>query len=159
LLDGVVSFDLFGLPTAEAKARLLQQIGTALTGRAKPATEPVFPGSLTVPEQQPPSSPPDFPTPAQAPDRAPAAVPPPHRAPPNMAARVPRSTTQQAPIAPDVYTDPDYTDALAAFFTERWPAAVVLFAWVQARHPDDRRVADRLAEARRHQHLDEWSAA
>jgi hypothetical protein len=58
----------------------------------------------------------------------------------------------------ETYDDPEYTAALAAFFTERWNAAVDLLARVQARYPDHPQVAERLAEAQRQQQLTGWDA-
>lgn len=49
LLDRVVSFDLFDVPSDQAKDRLLAKIFAALEGREKPATEPLFPGSIIGP--------------------------------------------------------------------------------------------------------------
>ncbi|WP_261569565.1 DUF7662 domain-containing protein [Frankia gtarii] len=43
LLGGVVAFGVFGLSPAKARERLAAQIGTALTGRAKPGVAPRFP--------------------------------------------------------------------------------------------------------------------
>ena len=45
LLAGVVSFDLFGLTEAAARARLRRGGGSGRTGRAKPAAQPGFPGT------------------------------------------------------------------------------------------------------------------
>jgi tetratricopeptide (TPR) repeat protein len=44
LLAGVVSVDLFGISEAEARARLRRMVSAAVTGRAKPAKSPAFPG-------------------------------------------------------------------------------------------------------------------
>jgi hypothetical protein len=44
LLAGVVGFDLFGLGEAEAGVRLREMVSAAVTGRAKPAAPPAFPG-------------------------------------------------------------------------------------------------------------------
>ncbi len=49
LLTGVVSFDLFDLPADQARRTRLDNIHIALAGRAKPATEPQFPGVLIPP--------------------------------------------------------------------------------------------------------------
>jgi hypothetical protein len=46
LLGAVVSFDLFDLSLTAARDRLINQIQTALMGRAKPTAEPPFPGRL-----------------------------------------------------------------------------------------------------------------
>jgi hypothetical protein len=45
LLRNVVSFDLFGLTAPDAKRWLLDQIAVVMAGRAKPSTEPLFPGA------------------------------------------------------------------------------------------------------------------
>jgi hypothetical protein len=44
LLAGIVGTDLFGVDEAKARARLRRFISEALAGRAKPGTEPEFPG-------------------------------------------------------------------------------------------------------------------
>ncbi len=49
LLDGVVSFDLFGLSVDQARARLFTNIQSALKGRGKPDSEPIFPGQIVPP--------------------------------------------------------------------------------------------------------------
>ncbi|ONH59205.1 hypothetical protein CcI49_17185 [Frankia sp. CcI49] len=49
LLGGVVSFDLFDLPADQARDRLLDNIRSTLAGRAKPVSEPRFPGTLVPP--------------------------------------------------------------------------------------------------------------
>jgi hypothetical protein len=46
LLAGVVGFDLFGLGEAAARDRLREMVSAAVTGRAKPAVPPAFPGSV-----------------------------------------------------------------------------------------------------------------
>ena len=58
----------------------------------------------------------------------------------------------------DTYDDPEFTAALAAFFTQRWNAAVDLLMRVQARYPDHPQVAERLAEAQRQQQLTGWDS-
>ncbi len=50
LLAGVVGVDLFGRTEAEARARLLRMVSSAVSGRAKPAEAPVFP-SRAVPRE------------------------------------------------------------------------------------------------------------
>jgi TIR domain len=83
-----------------------------------------------------------------------------------------QSTTQLPPIqasgseAPttrtdrtvELYDDPEYTAALAAYFTERWHTAVDLMTRVLEKHPDHPQITDRLAEARRQQQLTAWDA-
>ena len=44
LIGQVVTFDLFGLDAANARRRLLEHVRSAQIGRAKPVTEPRFPG-------------------------------------------------------------------------------------------------------------------
>jgi hypothetical protein len=48
LLSGVVSIDVFGVTEATAKARLRTMVSAALSGRAKPAGRPEFPGGRAV---------------------------------------------------------------------------------------------------------------
>ncbi|MDT3444464.1 TIR domain-containing protein [Pseudofrankia sp. BMG5.37] len=48
-LDGVVSFDLFGIPAEGARQRLLDNIRSVREGRAKPTAEPLFPGEVFPP--------------------------------------------------------------------------------------------------------------
>jgi DNA-binding transcriptional LysR family regulator len=45
LLAAVVGFDLFGHPEPQARARLLEGVASAATGRAKPTSKPGFPGA------------------------------------------------------------------------------------------------------------------
>ena len=58
----------------------------------------------------------------------------------------------------ELYDDPEYTAALAAYFTERWDTAVDLITRVLEKHPDHPQITDRLAEARRQQQLTAWDA-
>jgi tetratricopeptide (TPR) repeat protein len=44
LLSGVVGIDLFGLDEAQAEALLLSAVADTVAGRAKPGTQPLFPG-------------------------------------------------------------------------------------------------------------------
>jgi tetratricopeptide (TPR) repeat protein len=67
-----------------------------------------------------------------------------------------RTPQQDTPVEP--YDDPDYTAALAAYFTERWDTAVELLTRVLKRYPDHPHAAERLAEARRQQRLAGWDA-
>jgi hypothetical protein len=48
LLAGVVGVDLFGRPEAETRARLRAMVSSAVAGRAKPGTAPVFPGGRAM---------------------------------------------------------------------------------------------------------------
>lgn len=45
LLGGVTGFDLFGRAEAQVKARLLDGVASATSGRAKPTSKPGFPGA------------------------------------------------------------------------------------------------------------------
>jgi tetratricopeptide (TPR) repeat protein len=55
-------------------------------------------------------------------------------------------------------TDPEYTAALAAYFTERWDEAADLLTRVLARYPDHPRVTERLAYAQEKRQLAAWEA-
>jgi TIR domain len=66
--------------------------------------------------------------------------------------------TTKSDTSVETYDDHEYTAALAAFFTERWNAAVDLLTRVQARYPDHPQIAERLAEAQRQQQLTGWDA-
>ncbi|MBL7497381.1 TIR domain-containing protein [Frankia sp. CNm7] len=61
VLGQMVAVDLFGLAADAARGRLLTSIQGAVSGRAKPAVEPNFPGSLALP------TPPQAPSPRSAP--------------------------------------------------------------------------------------------
>jgi len=49
-LAGVVSVDLFGTTEADARARMHAMVSSAISGRAKPAEAPVFPGRAVARE-------------------------------------------------------------------------------------------------------------
>jgi tetratricopeptide (TPR) repeat protein len=66
--------------------------------------------------------------------------------------------TAKSDTAVEPHDDPEYTAALAAFFTERWDEAVELLTRVLERYPDHSQAADRLTEARRQQQLTGWDA-
>jgi tetratricopeptide (TPR) repeat protein len=68
----------------------------------------------------------------------------------------PRASVATAETIIEPSDDPDYTAALAAYFTERWDTAVELFTRVLAKYPEHRPAAERLAEAQRHQQLAQW---
>jgi tetratricopeptide (TPR) repeat protein len=53
LLAGVTGVDLFGISEAEARDVLRQMVSAAITGRAKPAVAPGFPGGERVVLEQP----------------------------------------------------------------------------------------------------------
>jgi TIR domain len=69
LLSGVVSIDVFGISEAKAKARLRTMVSAALSGRAKPAEQPEFPGTRAV--RREPRFPGALPTVWQVPARNP----------------------------------------------------------------------------------------
>jgi TIR domain len=64
------------------------------------------------------------------------------------------TTESDTPVEPN--EDPEYTAALAAYFTERWDTSVDLLTRVVGRYPEFRQATDRLAEARRQQQLAGW---
>jgi hypothetical protein len=65
ILGEVVSFDLFGLTAEDARRHLLDTVGHALAGRAKPAAPPAFPTPTPPrPPSAPPAAEPAFPGPA-----------------------------------------------------------------------------------------------
>jgi len=53
LLGAVVSTDLFGISEVEAQARLQMMVSSAITGRAKPAEAPGFPGDERAMPREP----------------------------------------------------------------------------------------------------------
>jgi hypothetical protein len=57
-LAGVVSVDLFGITEAEASARLRAMASSVMSGRAKPAKAPAFPGRAVAREPRFPGAPP-----------------------------------------------------------------------------------------------------
>ena len=73
---------------------------------------------------------------------------------------------QHAPTVPEataegrgnLLADPEWADALSAFFAERWVEAVERFEALQARYPGEHRVETRLEEARRQRDIDTWSS-
>ena len=58
----------------------------------------------------------------------------------------------------DLFGDPDYSRAIAAAFNRRWEQAIELFEAVDQRFPDDDRVRDPLADARRGLHIEQLEA-
>jgi tetratricopeptide (TPR) repeat protein len=67
------------------------------------------------------------------------------------------SSAESAPVV-ELYDDPEYTAALAAYFTERWDTAVDLLTRVLTRYPDHPQVIERLGGATRQQQLAGWDA-
>jgi tetratricopeptide (TPR) repeat protein len=63
-----------------------------------------------------------------------------------------------AEVRPDLRSDPEWTDALSAYFDKRWAEAVERFEPLEARYPDEGRVQTRLKEARRRRDIDSWSS-
>ncbi len=57
----------------------------------------------------------------------------------------------------NLLADPQWADALSAFFAERWADAVERFETLQASYPGEGRVETRLKEARRQRDVDLWS--
>jgi hypothetical protein len=53
LLAGVVGVDLFGIPEAKAKARVLRMVSESTTGRSKPFVAPGFPGAARAMPREP----------------------------------------------------------------------------------------------------------
>jgi serine/threonine protein kinase/tetratricopeptide (TPR) repeat protein len=58
----------------------------------------------------------------------------------------------------NLLADPQWADALSAFFAERWAEAVERFETLQASYPGEGRVETRLKEARRQRDIDLWSS-
>ena len=58
----------------------------------------------------------------------------------------------------NLLADPQWADALSAFFAERWAEAVERFETLQASYPGEGRVETRLKEARRQRDIDFWSS-
>ena len=56
--------------------------------------------------------------------------------PPAPASETDTTPTAQPDVVVELYDDPEYTAALAAYFTERWDTAVDLLTRVLARYPD-----------------------
>ena len=69
-------------------------------------------------------------------------------------------TTPEAPAEGrgNLLADPQWVDAMSAFFAERWAEAVERFETLQASYPDEGRVETRLKEARRQRDIDSWSS-
>jgi len=58
----------------------------------------------------------------------------------------------------NLLADPQWADALSAFFAERWVEAVERFETLEASYPGEGRVETRLKEARRQRDIDAWSS-
>ena len=58
----------------------------------------------------------------------------------------------------NLLADPQWADALSAFFAERWAEAVERFESLQASYPGEGRVETRLKEARRQRDIDVWAS-
>ena len=86
----------------------------------------------------------------------------PERSAQGVAADVPEqpSTPPEAPAEGrgNLLADPQWADALSAFFAERWAEAVERFETLQASYPGEGRVEARLKEARRQRDIDVWSS-
>ena len=70
------------------------------------------------------------------------------------------STPPEAPAERrgNLLADPQWADALSAFFAERWAEAIERFETLQASYPGEGRVETRLKEARRQRDIDVWSS-
>jgi serine/threonine protein kinase len=70
------------------------------------------------------------------------------------------STSPGAPVERrrSMLADPQWADALSAFFAERWGEAVERFETLQASYPGEGRVETRLKEERRQRDIDVWSS-
>jgi hypothetical protein len=80
-----------------------------------------------------------------------------------VAADVPEEQSSTPPEAPaegrgNLLADPQWADALSAFFAQRWPEAVERFETLQASYPAEGRVETRLKEARRQRDVDVLSS-
>jgi tetratricopeptide (TPR) repeat protein len=58
----------------------------------------------------------------------------------------------------NLLADPQWADALSAFFAERWAEAIERFETLQGSYPGEGRVETRLKEARRQRDIDVWSS-
>lgn len=66
-------------------------------------------------------------------------------------------TGPPAEVRGNLLADPQWADALSAFFAERWTDAVERFETLQTSYPGEGRVEARLKEARRQRDIDVWS--
>jgi len=72
-----------------------------------------------------------------------------------------RSSTppdEPAEVRRNLLADPQWADALSAFFAQRWAEAVERFESLQASYPGEGRVETRLTEARLRRDIDVWSS-
>jgi tetratricopeptide (TPR) repeat protein len=84
-------------------------------------------------------------------------------APVDQTSRWPGPAATDGPEAPpggrgNLLADPQWADALSAFFAERWVEAVQRFEGLQALYPGEGRIETRLEEARRRRDIGDWSA-
>jgi hypothetical protein len=70
------------------------------------------------------------------------------------------STPPEAPAEGrgNLLADPQWVDAMSAFFAGRWAEAVERFETLQASYPGEGRVETRLKQARRQRDIDVWSS-
>jgi tetratricopeptide (TPR) repeat protein len=81
----------------------------------------------------------------------------------DQTSRWPGPAAADGPEAPpsgrgNLLADPQWADALSAFFAERWVEAVQRFEALQALYPGEVRIETRLEEARRRRNISDWSA-
>jgi serine/threonine protein kinase len=71
----------------------------------------------------------------------------------------PSSTPPEPPAGEhgNLLDDPQWADALSAYFAQRWAEAVARFETLQATYPGEGRVEARLKAARRQRDIDVWS--
>jgi tetratricopeptide (TPR) repeat protein len=147
-------------PEAQADATQASKLPPTRSD-ARPAAATPTPDAtraISVPSPSGPSGPPAHPT------RSVEVPPPAATAPePPGAADVHEEQSSTPPGAPDegrgnLLADPQWADALNAFFAERWAEAVERFETLQASYPGEGRVETRLNDARRQRDIDVWSS-
>jgi tetratricopeptide (TPR) repeat protein len=67
-------------------------------------------------------------------------------------------TPEPGPIHLDLSADPQWTDALSAYWAQRWQEAVERFEALHARYPVEARVEEKLHQARRQRDIDACSS-
>lgn len=77
---------------------------------------------------------------------------------PTPDARVQPAPETSAVERGNLLADPQWADALSAFFAKRWTEAAQRFEALLASYPAEGRVESRLAEARRQRDIDMWSS-